>query len=416
MNVIVSLLLIGACLGVTANSQHVIQFSPVNQAQLGEFTQFGHKNLIDFLSHPSASQPFFGLLAIDNKEQIVAEAKKNFDVEAKDVTDNIQKQIQEQNTQNDKARSYMRLFRAAYSPPLNYYANLDEIYNWMTNLAKQNPNVQLTQIGQSFERRPMYVLKINSGRNLPIIFVESTIHCREWLSPATTMYIIDKILNGYRSDVYSKYELQFSLITNPDGYQYTHQFKNSIEGRFWRKNRRPIGSCYGADLNRNFDIYFGTVGVDHDCRSAVYCGPKAFSEPETQNLRNYVLGIAKNVKMYLSIHTFGQMIIVPYTYTTNPPADNTYLRRIAQIGSNAFLQTGGRRFYVGNTQELGLGLVSGSSVDWAKDKAGISTAFALELQPRGVNAYQGGFNPPASSITPSGMETLAGVTAMLSNL
>jgi carboxypeptidase A5 len=411
-------LLFGLTLHAVNSTPFIIEFSPLEASKLDDFTKFGELKQIDFLSHPSADLSFYGMVSETSKDEVIQAAEKAFGLNARDVTEEVQKKIEKQNEENDKTRSYLRLFRSANSPPLQYYATLDEIYTWMKNLAQRNPNnISLVEIGRSYENRPMYVLKINTGRNLPIVFVESTIHCREWLSPATTMYIIDKILNNYRSDVYSRFEFHFSLITNPDGYQYTHQNKNTIEGRFWRKNRRYFSSsCSGVDLNRNFDIYFGTVGISHDCRSATYCGPSAFSEPETRNLKTYVSQIARQVKLYLSIHTFGQMIIVPYTYTTNPPADNSNLRRIAQAAANSFYQVGRRIFYVGNTYELGLGVVSGSSVDWVKDKAGISTSFAFELQPRGVDAFNGGFNPSASAITPSGEETFAAFTTMLVSL
>jgi len=119
------------------------------------------------------------------------------------------------------------------------------------------------------------------------------------------------------------------------------------------------------------------------------------------------------MKMFLTIHTFGQMIILPYAYTNTPPKDLARLQKIGQAAIDAFKNVGKKQYYMGNTQQLGLGLVSGSIVDWVRDVAKVPNAFAFELQPRGVDAFRGGFNPPSSYIRPSGEETVAAFVAMM---
>jgi len=57
-------------------------------------------------------------------------------------------------------------------------------------------------------------------------------------------------------------------------------------------------------------------------------------------------------------------------------------------------------------------LASGSSIDWAYDKANAKIAFALELRDTG----QYGFILPPSQIKPACLETWAGIKATLDSL
>lgn len=48
-------------------------------------------------------------------------------------------------------------------------------------------------------------------------------------------------------------------LLNPDGYEYSH-----TNDRMWRKNRSPPpsgSSCWGVDLNRNWDVIGFGLGV-----------------------------------------------------------------------------------------------------------------------------------------------------------
>ena len=78
------------------------------------------------------------------------------------------------------------------------------------------------------EGRDVVQLAISSdvGTNKKVIFFECDIHAREWISPATCIWIIDKLVTSYRTDaeitaLIDKYDWKFIVITNPDGYDYT---------------------------------------------------------------------------------------------------------------------------------------------------------------------------------------------------
>ena len=72
----------------------------------------------------------------------------------------------------------------------------------------------------------------------------------------------------------------------------------------WRKNRLDQGNGnYGVDLNRNFGYMWGydDEGSSPDPYSETYRGASAFSEPETQALREFVND--REFKICLNYHT-----------------------------------------------------------------------------------------------------------------
>lgn len=87
---------------------------------------------------------------------------------------------------------------------------------------------------------------------------------------------------------------------------------------------------------RNFDAAFGTVGVDarNPC-SLIYCGNKAFSEKESQALRDYAISIKNSLHVYLSLHSFSQLLLYPYGYTQEIPSNNDELKRLAALATDA---------------------------------------------------------------------------------
>lgn len=52
-------------------------------------------------------------------------------------------------------------------------------------------------------------------------------------------------------------------------------------------------------------------GTSRNPCSEIYAGPRAFSEPETKALADFI-STFDNVKMYLAFHSYGQYILYPY--------------------------------------------------------------------------------------------------------
>ena len=77
----------------------------------------------------------------------------------------------------------------------------------MDDLARKYPNVRVKSYGKSFENRDLKVAVVNGGKNLDKIFVDAGIHAREWISPASTLYFLDRltrVLSRYIINMHKK--------------------------------------------------------------------------------------------------------------------------------------------------------------------------------------------------------------------
>ena len=96
----------------------------------------------------------------------------------------------------------------------------------------------------------------------------------------------------------------------------------------------------GTDLNRNFSYRWGGGGrTSSNPRAITYRGTKAFSTPEARAFRDFlasrVIGGRQQIRMGISFHESGRLVMWPYGYTkTNVPSDMTTDDRaaLARIG------------------------------------------------------------------------------------
>jgi hypothetical protein len=186
-------------------------------------------------------------------------------------------------------------------------------------------------------------------------------------------------------------------VVNPDGYVYTW-----TTDRFWRKNRRlNAGGSYGVDLNRNWGHQWG-VSLPHASAgsstptSSVYWGTGPFSEPETQRVRDYILS-RPNIRAHNDIHSFGQMILHPWGYTSAHSPDHAIFTQMGTAMRQRIQAVHGRIYTPGTFYSV-LYPASGVANDWIYADRKIYS-FLYEL--RG-----GAFNPPPSDIRPAAEETL----------
>ena len=98
-----------------------------------------------------------------------------------------------------------------------------QVNEYLTYLTQTYKNIaSLITIGNSYEGRSMKVLKLSTGgANKPAIFIDAGIHAREWIAPATALYMVDLMLQSHR-DLLSKVDWYVLPVLNPDGYEYTH--------------------------------------------------------------------------------------------------------------------------------------------------------------------------------------------------
>jgi len=322
---------------------------------------------------------------------------------------------------NEEARVRAELVRAEQHDggAFNHsrYHSADDIEAFLWHLADKYPMfVRLTVDPE---------LKSRQGRNLTIltietptriaknsVWVDAGLHAREWISPAATLYFIEKLVNEFdqnlHNSVYTRVSWNIMPLANPDGYENSRQ---SSSKRWWRKNMSPPlhthPMCAGTDLNRNvgFPKEAYGVGASSDPCSDIYKGNKPDSEPETQVIINAVRRLydagtddGKGLKSSIAIHSYGQKWLTSWGYKFEVPDDHDRLTRWGKRGVEAIEKVRGTKYKVG-TASGGLYIAGGATDDYAK-ALGVPFVATIELGDTGKY----GFVLPAQEIKPTGEE------------
>jgi len=291
------------------------------------------------------------------------------------------------------------------------YHRTDDINGYLKYLESTYPNiVKVFDIGKSSEGRPLHVIRISSGTGSttkPAIWIDGGIHAREWISPAVVTFLIQKLVEfPENAGMFQNVDWYIMPVMNPDGYEYTHRFD-----RMWRKTRsrnsRPF--CYGTDPNRNFGFKWNGKGTSQNMCSEIYSGSKAFSEPETKAVANFIRGRARQLKMYLTFHSYGQYWLIPYGYDVmSYPSDYNDLKQLAVKAASKCKRY---QYTVGNSADL-LYPAAGGSDDWAKAEAGIKYSYTIELPDSGRH----GFILPSSHINPVGEDIFPAIQVLANHV
>ncbi|XP_070686334.1 carboxypeptidase A5 [Pempheris klunzingeri] len=290
------------------------------------------------------------------------------------------------------------------------YHSISEIYRFQDMLVAENPKmVSKIVIGQSYEGRPLNVLKFSTGgTNRPAIWIDTGIHSREWVTQASGTWFAKKIVTDYGRDaaltaILDKMDIFLEIVTNPDGFYYTHN-----SNRMWRKTRKPNpgSQCVGVDPNRNWDAGFGGAGASRNPCSETYHGPRANSESEVKSIVDFVKSHG-NFKAFISIHSYSQMLLYPYGYTRTPVKDQTELHNLAKKAITDLASLYGTRYRYGSIINT-IYQASGGTIDWTYNQ-GIKYSYTFEL--RDTGRY--GFILPANQIVPTATETWLALMAIM---
>jgi len=299
------------------------------------------------------------------------------------------------------------------------YHPFDEIVQELYNLANQHSEIaSVFRLGRSYEGREQLAIKLKgrSALNKKVFFMNCGIHAREWVSPATCMYIIKQIVSKYGKDksvtaMLDKMDFVIMPVLNVDGYVFTWN-RSSRRNRFWRKTRKPNeGSrCVGTDPNRNWDYKWGLPGASSNPCDDAYRGSQAFSEVEIRNVANYLKSLSTRGQIagYMDIHAYSQLWMTPWGYTKQPSRDHEELMRVSRYAVGAIRRAGYGTYYRYGPSSIIIYQNSGGSKDYTYGALKIKYSFALELRDRG--SY--GFLLPANQIVPTGIETFEGIKAM----
>uniref|UniRef100_A0A8C5R575 Peptidase M14 domain-containing protein n=1 Tax=Leptobrachium leishanense TaxID=445787 RepID=A0A8C5R575_9ANUR len=320
-----------------------------------------------------------------------------------DIQELIDKNAASQQNQQERSLSDYNYTR---------YHPMGEIYGWMEDIHEKHSDlVSKHYMGSTYEERPIYYLKIGwpSKKQKKIIFMDCGMHAREWVSVAYCQWFVKELISNHKHDselnkVLKQVDFYVVPVLNVDGYVYTWTTE-----RLWRKNRsvHDNGTCYGVDLNRNFDAQWCTVGTDPYCSSLVYCGPSPASELETKAMVTLIEKHKTEILCYLNMHSYSQLILYPYGYSSNISANNEELEKVATIAIERIMEKHKTEYAQGRASYI-LYFLSGASADWALD-INIKLSFIFELRDDGTY----GFELPPDQIEPTCEETMTAVMSIV---
>ncbi|MCF6365708.1 MAG: immune inhibitor A [Bacteroidales bacterium] len=332
---------------------------------------------IDLESLKGKPEKFIELEISENEIKKISENGFKYDIIIKDMSKFYRERYSQSVIKNNNS-----LKGVNYVTPINFnygsmggfltldevYAELDEMTNLYPNLISAKYTIGNTQTN---EGRNIYAIKISDNPNVnesePEVLYTSLTHAREPAAMQALIWYMWYFLENYGTNDEITYlvdnlELYFIPVVNPDGYEYNYS-TDPNGGGMWRKNKRDnngggFSEYYdGVDLNRNYGFKWGydDIGSSPDQTSSTYRGASAFSEPETQIIRDFT-----NQHEFLlahNHHTYSELIIIPYGYEEIHSPDDNFLR------TSAYLMASENEYTVGQGWEI-LYTVNGDADDW----------------------------------------------------
>ena len=117
----------------------------------------------------------------------------------------------------------------------------------------------------------------------------------------------------------------------------------------------------GVDPNRNYGAFWGGPGASGDFTNETYYGPGAFSEPETQNIRELISG--RHVTTLITNHTFSDLVLrAPGLKSQGLAADEPAMKALgdSMAAENGYLSMYGWQLYD----------TTGTTEDWSYSATG----------------------------------------------
>ncbi|XP_077869578.1 carboxypeptidase B-like [Saccoglossus kowalevskii] len=379
----------------------VIRVIPRYEDELETLRQIerGHADEISFWKEPTMTDRFVDIMVTPDFVDGLCSMLQTAEMKYFTNIYNVQEVI-------DRERELMRSRPRENEDEFDYgtYHRYDEINKWVDDFVAANLKISsVFTIGNTYEGRELRGVKIGRpGENKPAIWMEGGIHAREWISPATMLYMTQLFADGYGDDqtttkLVDELDWYMLPLLNADGYEFTH-----TDDRMWRKTRRPNDgyNCIGTDANRNFGYMWGGEGASAMPCAYNYRGSHPHSEVEVEAVTKFIIN-DPNFKGFVDFHSYGQMWMSPWGYTYDKTPDYDYQNEVNRRCVEALEAVHGTDYIYGPSSSLYL--AAGGSEDWTYGAAGIVLSHAVELRDKD------GFILPEEEIIPCGEETFAGI-------
>jgi murein tripeptide amidase MpaA len=340
-----------------------------------------------------------------------------------------------QNANNQVTRKYaLSTARSPLPSGRTSYRTLADYNADMAKLARKYPRVARTfelprptldgrtvtgiEVAGNVKRR-------NDGR--PTFALFGLHHAREWPSGELAMEFAMDLAQSYgRSSritrLLDKARVVVVPVVNADGFDLSRSDGGLVDLReldrggtvtilgtpgnaYKRKNCRvvdgedtPDGTCriasatspggfgVGTDLNRNYGGFWGGPGASANQPDPTYRGAEAFSEPETQNIKDLIS--RRQVTMMISNHTFSNLVLRPngvHPETEGPDGrpigDAPDEKALKELGARMTAQNGYQNIHGWELYDT-----TGTTEDWSYNATG---GFGYTFE---IGAHE--FHPP----------------------
>lgn len=256
--------------------------------------------------------------------------------------------------------------------------------------AKHGDLCELLDIGKTWEtlqsradRRIWAIHFKKAGAGKPVVLFVGCHHAREIVTPEMVLGMVHYLADNYGKDAevtsdIDNRDIWLVPMVNPDGHAL------AVQGESQRKNTNNITGGHvnrGVDLNRNYAAAWGTAGDSGDPDSDVFRGKSAFSEPETQAMRDLETRI-KPVFL-LTFHSFSNSVMWSWDKSDAPPPDP----RLEPIGKQLGKLSGYDAY-----QGCQMYINSGDDVDWTQEFLH-TLSYTVE-----IGSYEDNFDPAYSKV------------------
>jgi len=221
------------------------------------------------------------------------------------------------------------------------YHTFEEGIAWLDDLAAQYPDVVSPRwsLGTTHEGRDLWCVRVSDNPTVdedgePEVLFDAEHHAREVMSSEMVLMLTAYLAEQYDAgdpeirELVDGNEIYLVPFVNPDGFVYNEtNYPNG--GGMWRKNRRNnLDGTYGVDCNRNYPYEWGCTGGSSGYPGdETYRGPSAGSEPEVQAMMQFI--DAHDFVIRQSYHTYGDLTLYPWGYTTADTPDHAVFVELA---------------------------------------------------------------------------------------
>jgi murein tripeptide amidase MpaA len=226
--------------------------------------------------------------------------------------------------------------------------------------------------GSSIEGRPLVRFDFGTpGR--PVVLLTALMHGVEMIGALALLDVLRRLTTDHdprARRLMSEAHFVVLPIVNPDAFAANSSRLSRGSFAWQRCNSR------GVDLNRNFpqlttDRLYHPFSGSRFRLSPHYLGPKPLSEPESQSIAS--LAGATRPRLSLAFHSFGNMILYPWAYTSRANPRAAEYRALGSALTRSLV-----RFPYEVRQARQLYSVLGDMDDWLDAEVG-SLAFTVEV-------------------------------------